>query len=92
MEIIRGGGAPSKVSTPVYPTEIQQSGHGGATYYEHVYFVDNILGEKTSTATVEEGFWSIVIGTAAEKSLKTGDKVNIEELLKKYQQNSITNN
>ena len=64
-------------------TEIQESGHSGGTYYEHVYFVDNILGETTSTASVEEGFWSIVIGLAAEESLKTGEKVNIENFLDK---------
>lgn len=61
LEIIRGGGKPSKTSTPCYPTQIQNSGHVGATYYEHVYFVDNIQGRKSSTATVDGGFWSIVV-------------------------------
>src|SRR5699024_5926777 len=82
LEIIRGEGSPSKISTPCYPTEIQNSGHGGSTYYEHVCLVDNIKGKTTtSTATVEEGFWSIVVGIAAERSLKTGNVVKVDELL-----------
>jgi len=84
LEIIKDGGGPSKVSYPCYPTEIQSSGHSGSTYYEHVYFVDNIKGKSTSTATVEEGYWSIVVGAAAEESLKTGNLVKIEELLKSH--------
>jgi len=35
----------------------------------------------------EEGFWSIVVGAAAEESVKTGIVVNIYELLKR---NGIT--
>lgn len=81
FELIRGGGQPSKIVTPAYPHEIQASGHGGATYYEHVYFVDNILGKKTSTATVEDGFWSIVVGLAVEESFRKEEKVNIQEFL-----------
>ncbi|GIO17860.1 hypothetical protein J18TS1_09600 [Oceanobacillus oncorhynchi subsp. incaldanensis] len=92
LEVIRAGGSPSKTSTPVYPTEIQKSGHGGATYYEHVYFVDNILGKTTSTATVEEGFWSIVVGLAAEESLRTGEKVIINDFLAANPKDTVVNN
>lgn len=81
LEVIRDRGRPSKLITPCYPAEIEESGHGGATYYEHIYFIDNIEGKQTTTATVEEGFWSVVIGVAAEESVKTGNVVYIEEML-----------
>jgi predicted dehydrogenase len=83
LEIMCGENKPSKVTTPIYPKFIEESGHNGATFYEHVYFIDNIEGKKTNTATVEEGFWSIVVGAAAEESIKTGKIINIDDLLKR---------
>lgn len=83
LEIMCGEKKPSKVTTPVYPKFIEESGHNGASFYEHVYFIDNIEGKKTNTATVEEGFWSIIVGAAAEESVKTGKIVYIDELLKR---------
>jgi predicted dehydrogenase len=82
LEIMRGESKPSKITTPTYPWYIEESGHNGATFFEHIYFIDNIEGKDTSTASAEEGFWSVVIGAAAEKSIKQGKIINIEELIK----------
>ena len=41
--------------TPCYPDFIQSSGHHGATYFEHVSFIDNIEGKATASATAAEG-------------------------------------
>lgn len=82
LEVLSGESRPSKITTPCYPAVIQKSGHHGGTYYEHKYFIDNIEGIRTSTASVDEGYWSIVVGVAADKSLKTGKVVYIDELLK----------
>jgi len=81
LEIMRGERQPSRISIPAYPAYIETSGHSGATFYEHIYFVDNITGEKTNTATANEGFWSVVVGVAAEESVKTGSVVKIADLL-----------
>lgn len=72
---------PSVISTPCYPKTIQSSGHMGGTYFEHKYFVDNIEGKERDTATMEEGFWSVIIGIAAERSVKTGKIIYIDKLL-----------
>jgi len=74
---------PARTTTPSYGPHIEELGHNGATYYEHIYFIDNIEGKETNTATAEEGFWSIVVGAAAEESVKSGGMVNIDEFLKK---------
>jgi GH24 family phage-related lysozyme (muramidase) len=47
-----------------------------------MYFIDQIEGKKTNTASAEEGFWSIVVGAAAQESIKTGKTIIIDELLK----------
>jgi predicted dehydrogenase len=82
LEIIRGENKPSRITTPCYPTFIEESGHNGATYIEHMNFIDSIEGKETNAAKADEGFWSIVVGVAAEESVKTGNLVNIDELLK----------
>ncbi len=40
-------------------------------------------GKETNTAGAEEGFWSIVVGAAAEESVKSGSVVKIDQMLKK---------
>lgn len=81
LEVLSGENGPAKTAHPCYPSVIQESGHNGATYYEHKYFIDNMERNHQSTATVEDGFWSIVVGEAAERSIKTGDVINIREML-----------
>ena len=81
FEMLTADHRPSKVMTPCYPEVIQRSGHMGGTYFSHKYFVDNMDGKPTDTATVDEGFWSVVVGIAAEKAVKTGQVVYIKDIL-----------
>jgi predicted dehydrogenase len=81
LEILRGESQPARVTTPCYPEFVEASGHSGSTYLEHVNFVDQIEGRKTNAATAAEGFWSIVVGVAAEESIKRGKVVDINDLL-----------
>lgn len=83
LEILCGEAKPSRLSSPAYPAYIEESGHNGATFYEHMYFIDNIEDKETNTARVEEGFWSVVVGAAAEESIRTGRVVEIGEYLKR---------
>lgn len=81
LEVLSGENGPTKTAAPCYPSVIQESGHSGATYYEHKYFIDNIEGNHQATATVDEGFWSIVVGAAAERSIKTGEVIKISDIV-----------
>jgi predicted dehydrogenase len=81
MEVMRGEDKPSRTMHPCYPTLIEESGHNGATFYEHINFVENIDGKETKAATVEEGFWSIVVAAAAQESIQTGQPVSVAEFL-----------
>ena len=87
MEIMRGEEKPSRIIHPCYPTPIEESGHSGATFYEHINFIDNIDGNPTNTATVEEGFWSVVVAAAAQESIKVGQPILVDEFL---EQNGIS--
>lgn len=75
---------PARILKPSYPAVIEQMGHNGATFFEHVNFVNNILGKNTSSATVEEGFWSVVVASAAQRSIAAGMPVFIKDLQSEY--------
>lgn len=81
LELNCGELEPTRYITPHYQQHIEEAGHHGATFFEHLNFVDNILNKKTETATVEDGFWAVVVGVAAEEAVKGGSPVEIDRLL-----------
>lgn len=83
VDIMLGENKPSRLIQTGYPTWIEDSGHHGATYYEHAYFIDNIEGKTTTTAAAEDGLWSVIVAAAAQESIKTGEAVYIADYLKR---------
>ncbi|MCL2216919.1 MAG: Gfo/Idh/MocA family oxidoreductase [Defluviitaleaceae bacterium] len=81
FELLSGENGVTKISQPCYPGLIQASGHFGSTYYSHKYFVDALDGKPATTATADEGFWSVVVGAAAEESVKTGKIIKISDMI-----------
>ncbi|MGJ3239046.1 MAG: Gfo/Idh/MocA family protein [Anaerolineae bacterium] len=81
LEIMCGEDKPSRRMQPAYPTWIEDSGHNGATYYEHVYFIDNIEGKPTNTASAREGLWSVIVAAAAQESIKCGHAIQVDDYL-----------
>ena len=81
LELFRGDDQTSLRMTPSYPATIQHSGHLGATFMEHIDFVNNIDGIATPTATALEGLWSIIVASAAQESIKQGQVVQINDYL-----------
>lgn len=81
MEIICGEDKPSRRIQPAYPTWIEESGHNGATYFEHIYFIDNIEGKPTNTASAREGLWSVIVAATAQESIKRGTVVVVDDYL-----------
>jgi predicted dehydrogenase len=86
FQLHRGGDKPSYTSEPHYPELIERSGHNGATFFEHVNFIENLLGNPvdTVTANVQDGFWSVVVGSAAELSVREHRIVRIDEMLSTF--------
>ncbi|MDA9902200.1 Gfo/Idh/MocA family oxidoreductase [Gammaproteobacteria bacterium] len=82
MDIETGERQTSRHINLGFPKAIESSGHHGSTYFEHMAFFDRVEGKETGAATIEEGFWSIIVATAAQLSLSRGESVSIEEMLK----------
>lgn len=81
LEILCGEHKPARKMAPGYPAIIEHSGHNGATYYEHVQFIDCIEKRATNAATPQDGLWSVIVAVAAQESIKQGQVVSIDALL-----------
>ena len=81
LSIACNDGQPARNTETFYPAVIEQIGHHGATYFEHVRFIENIKGIENDSASVEEGFWAVVVGAAAQESIATGQPVEIDSFL-----------
>ncbi|MEX0963970.1 MAG: Gfo/Idh/MocA family oxidoreductase [Pseudohongiellaceae bacterium] len=67
-----------------YPAAIEQTGHHGATYYEHAAFLDRIEGRPTDSATPEQGLWAMIVASAAQQSMASGMPIEIEGFMAQY--------
>ncbi|MDC0004188.1 Gfo/Idh/MocA family oxidoreductase [Porticoccaceae bacterium] len=67
----------SKHTNVTYAALIEQSGHHGATYYEHIAFMDQLEGRSVDAATPLQGLWSMIVASAAQDSMATGQAVDI---------------
>ncbi len=85
LEVMHGDNKPSRRMKPHYPAVIEKTGHHGATFYEHVQFINQIEGKESTAATADEGLWSIIVAAAAQESIQTQSVVSIAEFLEKHQ-------
>ncbi|MEL7447654.1 MAG: Gfo/Idh/MocA family oxidoreductase [Pseudomonadota bacterium] len=85
VTIERDETAPSRKAQVGYARLIEQSGHHGATYFEHVAFADQLDGKPTDCATAEQGYWSIAVAAAAQASSDQGVCIDMDSFLKQQQ-------
>lgn len=81
VEILKGELGVSKKSDVSYTRALEQSGHHGSTYYEHIKFVDQLEGKSVDCATAMQGMWSMIVASAAQQSMVTGQAVDVEEFI-----------
>lgn len=84
MDVICGEDQVSRHIEPAYPSWIEASGHHGASFYGHRYFIDNIEGKLTNTATAQEGMWSVIVAALAQESIKQGRAIDVAASLSAY--------
>ena len=52
--------------------------HHGSTYYQHERFLDLVrAGRGVPEVTLEDGYWSVMVGEAAEESARSGQAVDL---------------
>lgn len=67
---------------PITNDEIRHTGlHHGASYLEHVDFVNAIRNGTAPLVTLEDGLWSVAMGEAAHRSIDENRPVRLDELL-----------
>jgi predicted dehydrogenase len=67
-----------------YPAAIEQSGHHGATYYEHNAFLDALEGKVVDSATPLQGLWAMIVASAAQESIATGAPIEIADYIEQH--------
>ena len=65
--------------TVTYPSAIETSGHSGATFFEHLAFLAQLEGDVVDAATPAQGLKSLLVASAAQRSLATGQVVFMDE-------------
>jgi predicted dehydrogenase len=62
------------------PPELLIAGdHHGSTFYQHERFLDLVRrGSGTPEVTLEDGYWSVLVGEAAEESARSGQAIDLK--------------
>jgi len=60
-----------------YPPWIEETGHYGATFFEHIAFHQQLAGETVDAATPQQALWSLIVASAAQHSLAMGQAVEV---------------
>ena len=81
LSIKLGENGLSKTSDLTYPRAIEQSGHHGSTYFEHIALMDRLEGKEVNSATPLQGMWAMVVASAAQQSLATGEPVEVDTFI-----------
>lgn len=76
----RGPGWPVEVRQIAEPDQGYLGHHHGATYREHVELRAAVLSGERPVVSVEDGYWSVVLGLASQRAIAEGRPVAIAEI------------
>ena len=82
LQIFRRGEEREELEEFDVPGDIRDSGHDGSVYFEHVAFADAICNGSRPVVDVEAGWWSTVVGLAAERAVKERRVVELGEFVR----------
>jgi predicted dehydrogenase len=71
---------PLVLDVPVDPLLLAAGDHNGSTFYQHRNFADVVAKGTAPHVTLEDGWWAVAIGKAAQISATTGRVVQGAEL------------
>jgi myo-inositol 2-dehydrogenase / D-chiro-inositol 1-dehydrogenase len=76
----RASRKPVTTHVAVDETALKAGTHHGASYYQHKAFLRAVLNKGPVEVTVDDGYWAVIMGMAAEISAKEKRAVAISEL------------
>ena len=65
------------------PRVREQGFHHGASYVEHLEFIDAATHNKPAVVTPEDGLLSVAMGVAAQQSIESGQPVLMEDVIRR---------
>ncbi|WP_045392296.1 Gfo/Idh/MocA family protein [Falsirhodobacter sp. alg1] len=67
---------------PVDPTLLEAGDHNGSTFYQHQGFAALVRNEiSAASVTVSDGYWAVLMGLAAQRSMEERRCVEMSEFL-----------
>ena len=69
---------PLRIDVPVEERLLKAGDHNGATYFQHVKFLNVVRGQADVDVTLNDGIWAVRMGLAAQESALKGQAVMIE--------------
>ncbi len=76
----RNPAGPRILDVPVEPLLLAAGDHNGSTYYQHRGFADVVANGAAPQVSLEDGWWAVAVGKAAQLSASTGEAVGGEAL------------
>lgn len=70
---------PRRLDVPVEPALLAAGDHNGSTFYQHQRFAAVVRGESAPEVTLEDGWWAVAMGQAAQRSATEGRAVVLAE-------------
>lgn len=72
---------PKVLDVPVDPALLAAGDHNGSTFYQLRHFANVVANGAGPQVSLDDGWWAVAIGKAAQISARTGRVVTREELL-----------
>src|SRR5690606_2020283 len=68
---------PVELDIPVDPSLLAAGDHNGSTFFQHRGFQRAANGQQTPDVTLNDGWWAVAMGLAAQQSAITGQAVSL---------------
>ncbi|MDZ4089458.1 MAG: Gfo/Idh/MocA family oxidoreductase [Tabrizicola sp.] len=68
---------PMELEIPVDPKLLAAGDHNGSTFFQHQGFQRAAMGTQGPEVSLEDGWWAVAMGLAAQESARTGEAVSL---------------
>lgn len=76
----RDPAGPVELDIPVDPALLAAGDHNGSTFYQHQGFQRAATGAQAAEVSLEDGWWAVAMGLAAQQSAASGQAVSLRDI------------